>query len=95
MQDVRDLIDCLMMDVPVSFELQEQQVQYDIASIVDDIHSLHLFHEAGKDDYPEWWNAASAAIDAAEVATQDNRSADKRLEGYGPPKSSTPQGPCG
>ena len=83
-QDIRDLIDGLMTEVPVPPELQEQKVQDDLASMVDDIQSLHLFQEACKDDYPEWWNAASAAIDASEIATQDNRLADERLEGYGP-----------
>ena len=83
-QDIRDLVDCLTTDVPVSLELQEQKVQDDIASMVDDLQSLHLFQEACKDDYPDWWNAASAAIDASEVATQDDRLADDRLEGYRP-----------
>ena len=79
-QDIRDLIDCLMTEVPVSPELQEEKVQDDIASMVDDIQSLHLFQEACKDDYPEWLTAASAAIDTSEVATQDNRLAGERLE---------------
>ena len=79
-QDIRDLIDCLMTEVPVSPELQEQKVHDDIASMVDDIQSLHLFQEACKDEYPEWWTAASAAIDASEVATQDYRLASERLE---------------
>ena len=79
-QDIRELIDCLMTEVPVAPELQEQKVQDDIASMVDDIQSLHLFQEACKDEYPEWWAAASAAIDASEVATQDHRLADERLE---------------
>ena len=81
-QDIRDMVDCLMTDVPVPLELQDQKVQDDIASMVDDIQSLHLFQEACKDDYPEWWNAASAAIDASEVATQDNRLAGERLESH-------------
>ena len=46
----------------------------------DDIQSLHLFQEACKDEYPEWWAAASAAIDASEVATQDYRLTAERLE---------------
>lgn len=79
-QDIRELIDCLMIEVPVSPELQEQKLQDDIASMVDDIESLHLFQEACKDDYPKWWTAASAAIDASDVATLDNRLADERLE---------------
>lgn len=82
-QDIRDLIDCLMAEVPVSRELQEQKVQDDIASMVDDIQSLHLFKEACKDEYPKWWTAASAAIDASEVATQDYRLADEGLERLG------------
>ena len=81
-QDIRELIDCLMIEVPVSPDLQEQKVQDDIASMVDDIQSLHLFQEACKDDYPECWTAASAAIDASEVATQDYRLAGERLERY-------------
>lgn len=80
--DIRELIDGLMTEVPVSPELQEQRVQDDIASMVDDVESLHLFQEACKDDYPKWWTAASAAIDASEVATLDNRLADERLEHY-------------
>ena len=79
-QDIRELIDGLMTKVPVSPEWQERKVQDDIASMVDDIQSLRLFQEACKDDYPEWWTAASAAIDASEVATLDNRLADERLE---------------
>lgn len=82
-KDIRDLIDGLMITVPVSPELQEQKVQDDIASMVDDIQSLHLFQEACKDDYPKCWTAASAAIDASEVATLDNRLVDARLEHYG------------
>ena len=78
--DIRDLIDGLTTKVPVSPELQEQKVQDDIASMVDDIQSLHLFQEACKNDYPKWWTAASAAIDASEVATQDDRLANARLE---------------
>lgn len=81
-KDIRELIDCLMTEIPVSPELQEQKVQDDIASMVDDIQSLHLFQEACKDDYPEWRTAASAAIDASEVATQDYRLAGERLERY-------------
>ena len=83
-QDIRDLIDGLMTKVPVPPELQEQKVQDDIASMVDDIQSLHLIQEACKDEYPEGWTAASAAIDASEVATQDYRLADERLNGFGP-----------
>lgn len=83
-EDIRDLIDGLTTKVPVSSELQEQKVQDDIAAMVDDIQSLQLFQEACKDDYPKWWTAASAAIDASEVATLDNRFADDRLERYGP-----------
>lgn len=83
MEDLRDLIDGLTAKVPVSPELQEQKVQDDIASLVDDIQSLQLFQEACKDDYPKWWTAASAAIDASEVATVDNRLADERLEHHG------------
>ena len=79
-QDIRDLIDGLMTEVPVSPDLQEQKVQDDIASMVDDIESLHLFQEACKDDYPKSWTAANAAINASEVATLDNRLADERLE---------------
>ena len=82
--DIRDLIDGLTTRVPVSSELQEQKVQDDIAAMVDDIQSLHLFQEACKDEYPKWWTAASAAIDASEVATLDNRLADERLDRYGP-----------
>ena len=78
--DIRDLIDGLTSAVPVSSELQDQKVQDDIASMVDDIQSLHIFQEACKDDYPKWWTAASAAIDASEVATLDNRLANDRLE---------------
>ena len=78
--DIRDLIDILTVKVPVSSELQEQKVQDDIASMVDDIQSLHLFQEACKDDYPKWSTAASAAIDASEVATLDNRLAEERLD---------------
>lgn len=81
--DIRELIDGLTRAVPVSSELQEQKVQDDIASMVDDIQSLHLFQEACKDDYPKWWTAASAAIDASEIGTLDNRLADDRLEQYG------------
>ena len=80
--DIRDLIDGLTVQLPVSSELQEQKVQDDIASMVDDLHRLHLFQEACKDDYPKWWAAASAAIDASEVATLDNRLADERLDNY-------------
>lgn len=83
MEDIRDLIDALETTVPVSSELQDQKLQDDIASMVDDIQSLHLFQEACKDDYPLWWTAASAAIDASEVATLDNQLADERLEHYG------------
>lgn len=82
-EDLRDLIDGLTAKVPVSPELQEQKVQDDIASLVDDIQSLQLFQEACKDDYPKWWTAASAAIDASEVATVENRLADERLEHHG------------
>ena len=82
-EDIRDLIDGLIVSVPVSSELQEQRVQDDIASMVDDIQSLYLFQEACSDDYPEWCTAASAAIDASEVATHDNRLAKGRLERYG------------
>ncbi len=82
--DIRDLIDGLNETVPVSRELEEQKVQDDIASMVDDIQSLHLFQEACKEDYPRWWTAASAAIDASDVATLDNRLADERLEQFGP-----------
>lgn len=81
-EDIRDLIDILTTKVPVSSELQEQKVQDDIASMVDDIQSLHLFQEACKDDYPKWWTAASAAIDASEVATIDNRLANEDVDHY-------------
>lgn len=80
--DIRDSIDGLNEMVPVSSELEEQKVQDDIASMVDDIQSLHLFQEACKNDYPKWWTAASAAIDASDVTTLDNRLADERLERY-------------
>ena len=83
-KDIRELIDGLMITVPVPPELQEQKVQDDIASMVDDIRSLHLFEEACKDDYPECSTAASAAIDASDVATLDNRLVDERLEYFGP-----------
>lgn len=89
-EDIRDLIDGLTTTVPVSSELQEQKLQEDIASMVDDIQSLHVFQEACKDDYPKWWTAASAAIDASEVATLDNRLADERLEHYGPSTQDRP-----
>ena len=85
-KDIRDLIDGLTTGVPVSSELQEQKVEDDIASLMDDIQSLHLFQEACKDDYPQCWTAASAAIDASEVATLDNRLADERLEQHGTSK---------
>ena len=81
-EDIRDLIDGLTAKVPVSFELQEQKVQDDIAAMMDDPQSLQLFQEACKDDYPQWWAAASAAIDASDVVTLDNRLADERLERY-------------
>ena len=83
-EDIRDLIDGLTTTAPVSSELQEQKVQDDIASMVDDIQSLHLFQEACKDDYPKWWTAASAAIDASDVATLDNRLASEYVDQYGP-----------
>ena len=83
--DTRDLIDGSTTRVPVSTELQEQKVQDDIAAMVDDVQSLsHLFQEACKDDYPKWWTAASAAIDASEVATLDNRLANEYVDHYGP-----------
>ena len=83
-EDIRDLINVLSETVPVSSESQEQRVEDDIASMVDDLQSLRLFQEACKDDYPQWWTAASAAIDASEVATTDNRLADERLEHFFP-----------
>lgn len=55
-EDIRDLMDDLTTIVPVSFEMQEQKVQDDIASMVDDIQGLQLFQEACKDDYPNWTN---------------------------------------
>ena len=82
--DIRDLVDGLNETMPVSQELEEQKVQDDIASMVDDIQSLHLFQQACKDDYPRWWTAASAAIDASDIATLDNRLADERLEQFSP-----------
>ena len=82
-EDIRDLIDGLTAKVPVSSELQELKVQDDIAAMIDDTQSLHLFQEACKDDYPQWWAAASAAIEASDVITLDNRLADERLELYG------------
>lgn len=89
-EDIRGLIDGLMSKVPVSSDLQEQKVRDDIASMVDDIQSLHLFQEACKDDYPEWWTAASAAIDASEVATIDNRLANEYVDHYVPSVSGIP-----
>ena len=82
-EDIRDLIDGLTAKVPVPSELQELKVQDDIAAMIDDTQSLHMFKEACKDDYPQWWAAASAAIDTSDVVTLDNRLADERLELYG------------
>ena len=83
-EDIRDLIDGLTTKVPVSSELQEQKVQDDIASMVDEIRSLHLFQEAYKDDYSKWWTAASAAIDASELNTIDDRLAHECVDHYVP-----------
>lgn len=81
-EDIRDLVDGLTAELPVSSELQEQKVRDDIASMVGDVQSLHLFQEACKDDYPKWYTAASAAVDASEAATLDNCLAKERLENY-------------
>ena len=57
--------------------------------MVDDIQSLHRFQKPCKDDYPKWWTAASAAIDASEVATLDDHLVNERLEDYGPSNQGT------
>ena len=80
--DLRDLVDGLTRQVPVSQDHLDQKVQDDIASMVDDISSLRLVQEACEDHYPSWQKAASEAIDASEAGTVDGRLADERISQY-------------
>ena len=80
--DLRDLIDGLTRQVPVSQDHLDQKVQDDIASMVDDVSSLRLVQEACEDYYPSWQQAASEAIDASEAGTVDGRLADERIGQY-------------
>ena len=80
--DLRDLIDGLTNQAPVSQNRLDQKVQDDIASMVDDISGLRLVQEACEDFYPLWQQAASVAIDASEVGTLDGRLTQERVGEY-------------
>ena len=64
------MINVLSKVVPFDMKLQEQRIEDDIATLVDDIESLELLAEACRDDYPEWHDTASSAIEASEYGTQ-------------------------
>ena len=80
--DLRDLIDGLTRQVPVSQDHLDQKIQDDIAFMVDDISTLRLVQEACEDHYLSWQKAASEAIDASEAGIVDGRLADERINQY-------------